>query len=344
MASPELAMASPELPASRMPMSTWGLGAALRSAIRCGVRRPAVIHFNNCFNASVEVLHTVAPYADVATAYANYDFFTAGLTYPKVFARLRAAGTATREQLAQWFAAENGALLAAKRNHPTVGATVTLARMKAVSLAIDKLAQALTAALQPANPAHRGPVRDLIQRAATEAQHYDTEAGYELAVPDQFMDTGSFAARLQALFPAGPVATEAAALQAALAGFWQYGAWDRPWMDENQIWDFRSPVLGLNIFFPDPALKGRWDWRSPYYLAGAVDAQRPPPQRHVIPFLANRPGGRPPWVAFIVEYHRKIDFVGLLAARPPYFPTFEARYKPTLPHPGDEAPGHSGKR
>jgi hypothetical protein len=338
--SPELPVNSPELPGGRMVMSTWALGEALRRAIKSGVPRPAVINFANCFNASVEHLHTVAPYADFATGYANYDFFTAGQTYAMVFENLKRAGSASAEQLAQWFAAENGRLLNAKKNHPTVGATVKLSRMKAVATAIDKLALALIAALQPA---HRAAMLGLIQQAAQEAQHYDTQPGFELAVPDQFMDLGSFAVRLLAHFPSGTgqpvidaVRAAASGVKTATAGLRQYGDFDRPYLDENQIWDFRSTDLGLNISFPDPDRQGLWDWRSPYYLAGKVDTTKPPAQRQVINFLADRGGASPPWVAFIKEYHSDVRFVGLRAARPFVFPTFNASFKPKLPHPGDD--------
>ncbi len=343
--SPELPLTSPELPASRLPMSTWALGEALRSAIKSGVPKPAVIHFNNCFNASFELLHTVAPYADVATAYANYDFFTAGAAYPAVFKRLRLAGSATRLQLGQWFAAENGALLKAKKNHPTVGATVALATFRTrMAAALDGLASALLKALQTAN--NRADVVGRIKLAATQAQHFDTDADNKLQVPDQFIDLGSFAVRLQTAFAGGLVPAAAAALQTTLAGTWQYGDWDRPWMDETQIWDFRNTTLGLNIFFPDPDLRGVWDWRSPYYLSGSVDATQPPAQRHVIDFLKDAgtalPVNRPRWVAFIVEYHRGVPLVGFLPALAPLFPLFNASFKPRLPHPGEGNPGTTG--
>jgi hypothetical protein len=72
----------------RLPLSTWGLGEALRRALAAGVPAPQVIHFNNCFNLSLELMHTVSPYAGYATAYGNYNFFTAGETYPAVFEAL----------------------------------------------------------------------------------------------------------------------------------------------------------------------------------------------------------------------------------------------------------------
>ena len=83
--SPLLPLGSPLLPVNHMPLSTWGLGAALKAALDAGVPKLSVIHFDNCFNMSVEVLHTVAPYADYATGYPNYNFFTAGEPYPGVF-------------------------------------------------------------------------------------------------------------------------------------------------------------------------------------------------------------------------------------------------------------------
>ena len=102
-------MGSPELPvpvrrmlpapACRCPPGRWA--AALRRATAGkGVRKPAVIHFNNCFNMSVEVLHTVAPHADFATGYGNYNFFTAGEPYPEVFGS--PAGGRARPHASNW--------------------------------------------------------------------------------------------------------------------------------------------------------------------------------------------------------------------------------------------------
>jgi len=327
MTSPELQMTSPELPAARLPLSTWAYGEALRAAIKAGVPKPAVIHFNNCFNASFELLHTVAPYADYATGYANYDFFLAGQAYPQVFKNLRLAGSATAEQLAKWFALETGKILKDKHNHPIVAGTVKLSRMKTVATAIDTLALELTKALRAPGGA---AVRARIQAAATAAQHYDTEPGYELKVPDQFVDIASFAVAIQAQFGPGPVDAAAAALQAALANIWQFGDKDWPWMAHNPaiVYDFSDKRLGLNIFFPDPALDGKWDWRSPYYLSGTVNPKKPPAHRHVIPFLADVREQRPRWVEFIVEYHKETPFIGFFPARAPFFPIFNVKFDP----------------
>jgi hypothetical protein len=343
--SPQLPVDSPQLPASRMPMSTWAIGAALRSALKSGVPRPLIINFANCFNASVEVLHTVHRYADYATCYANYNFFTAGETYPKVFQRLASAGTATVRELAQWFALENNAILDAKQNHPTVGATVPLARMKRICTALDGFAESLTKELQTAPD--RAAVRNAIQAAAADAQQYDTQQGFALEVPDQFMDIASFARRIEGhpKFAGTPIATRANALRLALAGLHQYGDVDRPYLDETKIWDFHDTDLALSIFFPDPDLKGNWDWRSPYYLSGKVDPDMPPAHRHVIDFLAERAGGvSPPWVAFIVEYHLGVKFQSFLPALAPFFPIFDKKFKPKYPPLDQGGPGTSGPR
>ncbi|TXC66661.1 hypothetical protein FSC37_15120 [Piscinibacter aquaticus] len=134
--SPLLPGGSPLLPANHMPMSTWGLGAALRAAADAGVPRISVIHFDNCFNMSVEVLHTVAPYAEYATGYPNYNFFTAGEGYPGVFATLAQQG-ATARDLAQAFAKGNQKILEDKRNHPTIGCAIRLERMKDITERLD---------------------------------------------------------------------------------------------------------------------------------------------------------------------------------------------------------------
>lgn len=333
MFSPVLPMFSPVLPAAGMPMSNWALARALRSARDAGVPRPAVLHFNNCFNMALELLHTVAPHADVATGYGNYNFFTAGAAYAPVFRRLRLAGGATAEELGRWFALENAALLRAKGNHPTLGASLRLRRIKPLEAALGRLARAMTAAMQ-ADAAVRGRIR----AAVLAAQQFDSDANQRLEVPDQVTDLGSLAARLQAAFGADAIGSAAADVAAALQGVWQYGDFERPWTDETQVWDFRDPQLGVGIFLPDPALDGRWDWRSPYYLAGRADASQPPAHRAQIPFLREAGGQPPDWVAFLLEYHRQTPFRGFLPPRAPVFPVFNARFKPEFPPPGDQEP------
>ncbi|RVT51623.1 clostripain-related cysteine peptidase [Rubrivivax albus] len=334
MFSPVLPMFSPVLPAAGMPMSTWALAAALRAARARGVPRPAVLHFNNCFNMSLELLHTVAPHATVATGYGNYNFFTAGAAYPRVFQRLRMAGGASAEELGRWFALENAALLRAKGNHPTLGASLRLSRVRSVTAALDRLARAMTAAMQAAAGA-----RGRIRQAIVAAQQFDSDADQHLETPDQVTDLGSLAVQLQAVFGTGdPIGAAAAGVESALKGVWQYGDFERPWTDESQVWDFRARYLGVGIFLPDPALQGRWDWRSPYYLAGIADPTLPPAHRAQIPFLSDLGGRRPDWVAFLVEYHRGTAFKGFLPPRAPVFPVFNARFKPEFPPPTDNDP------
>ncbi len=334
MFSPVLPMFSPVLPAAGMPMSNWALAEALRLARGAGVPRPAVLHFDNCFNMSLELLHTVAPHATVATGYGNYNFFTAGAAYAAVFRRLRLAGSATAEALGRWFALENAALLRAKGNHPTLGASVRLTRMRALTDALARTARAMTSAMQ-ADPAARGRIRD----AVLAAQQFDSDADQRLETPDQVTDLGSLAVQLQAVFgPGDAIGAAAAGVEAALKGVWQYGDFERPWTDETQVWDFRDPRLGVGIFLPDPALEGLWDWRSPYYLAGVADPAQPPAHRAQIPFLRDSGGQRPDWVAFLIEYHRTVPFRGFRPPRTPVFPVFNARFKPEFPPPGQEVP------
>lgn len=324
MVSPELVMVSPELPATRLPITTHGLAEALRLAQKGGARRPAVIHFNNCFNLSVELLHTVHPYADYATAYGNYNFFTAGAGYPTVFGNLRAAGSATRAQLARWFAETNRDGLEAKGNHPTLGGMVRLADMKPLAALIDQLAGVLVAAMKNALPADRPGVVAAIEAAIVQAQQYDTQPDYHLDVPDQLTDIRAFAAALQAQsFAATDVHPAAAALETAMNGIRVYGSADHPYPRMSEFWDFKNPPLAMNILLPDPTRDGVWDWRTPFYLRSRMDPTLPNPLAADIDFLV-----KTRWVDFIIEYHREVKFAGLLPARAPIYPVFKRDFKP----------------
>ncbi|MED5620951.1 clostripain-related cysteine peptidase [Ideonella sp. BN130291] len=333
---PLLPTGGPLLPANHMPLSTYGLGAALKSALDSGVPKLAAIHFNNCFNMSVEVLHTVAPYAEYATGYLNYNFFTSGASYPAVFQKLAQAGSASAEQLAKWFADENHAALAAKGNHPTAGGVVQLTRMQEIAERIDDLADALLSALRTATGTARPAVVSKIRHAILKAQQFDTEATMELEAPDELTDILSFATALLA-FDFGPhkVHSAALALQQALKGIKRYGDNDAPWPAPTERWDFSSPALAMNIFLPDPTLSGLWDWRSPYYLEVNPDPTLPRVQPNIIEFLKVTD-----WVDFIIEYHKEAKFIGLLPAMIPEFPVFNAKYEP--PRKGDTPRGDDG--
>jgi len=322
--SPTLPFGSPTLPVNHMPLSTWGLGDALKQATDAGVPKLAAIHFNNCFNMSVEVLHTVAPYADYATGYENYNFFTAGAAYPAVFQKLAAAGSATAQQLAQWFADGNKDVLAAKGNHPTVGCVVQLGRLQAIVERIDDLADALLAALRTSTPAQRPTVVSKIRAAIRRAQQFDTNANMDLETPDELTDIDSLATELMAVdFAPFKVQQAAAGLRDALKDIKRYGAVDAPWTAPGERWDFSAKNLAMNIFLPDPLLLGLWDWRSPYYLDVNPDPTLPRVQPHLIDFVKVTD-----WVDFIVEYHKGQPFKGLLPAAIPEFPVFNARYDP----------------
>lgn len=321
MGSPLLPMGSPLLPVNHMPLSTWGLGEALKRALAGSAHRIGVIHFNNCFNMAVELLHTVAPHADYATGYMNYNFFSAGQAYPVAFKKLQLAGSATTQQFATWLAEANRDVLAAKSHHPTVGGVVRLTHMATIASRVDALAQALVDALTAATEAQRPAVVNEIRLAIRRSQQYDTGASPLLESPDELTDLYSLARRL-AQFPhnAQQVQQAAAGLQSALAGIKVYGARATPWTSPNVLWDFSRPDLAMNILCPDPALRGLWDWRSPFYL----QTQPLPVQPHVIPFLQQTA-----WVPFIIEYHKTTPFRGLLPAAIPDYPIFNRKH--TLP-------------
>jgi Clostripain family len=304
MGEPMLPMGEPMLPANHYPISTWGIGRALehyvksRKSPRSNV---AVLHFNNCFNMSVELLHCVAPYAAFATGYSNYNFFTAGRAYPAVFQAFQASATKTAEVLARLFAEANrDALAALPASHPTVGSTVALSRMGAIKAAIDALALALIEAL----PVHRSKIREAIAKA----QQYDTTGEFSLDVPDETTDVGSLAAAFKATSFSPQVTHAASDLAQSVAGVFVYGVSAQPWVSDQHLWSLNNQALSMSIFLPDPALTGRWDWRSPFYLA--TEPGQNVAQPNVIDFLINSS-----WVEFIKKYHEQTVFKSLRAPR-----------------------------
>lgn len=328
---PGLPAGYPGLPVNRTYLATNQLGQALRMAQELGAPRPAVIHFNNCFNMSIEVLDTVAPHADWAVGYCNYNFFTSGSSYPKVFQRLLAAGSATAQQLALWFAEENHQALLARPRHPTVAGVVQLSRMLGIREGVDRLSDALLKAMQSALPADRPQVIAMIQKAIFDAQQYDSQVGWELEAPDQLTDLCSFGATLQKGAVAHPEIQGAAAnLVKLLSGIKVYGDNDIPWLDETDKirWDFRSTSLAMNIFLPDPLREGVWDWRSTYYADVNPD---PKVQRGVIEFLTNTT-----WVDFLVEYHKDVPFRAFHVGSIPPLPGFNQRAEQPIDPPKED--------
>ena len=318
--NPTMPVGNPTMPTSHMAISTWALGEGLRAS---GVPKVAVIHFNNCFNMSVEVLHTVAPYADYATGYCNYNFFTAGQAYPLVFRRLAALGSCTPEQLAKSFAAENHRVLSEAGHEPTVAGTVHLARMHGIAQKVDALSDALLDGMRKAPAGDRPLVVGKIQEAIVASQQYDSRSDYVLAAPDELTDLDSLATELERVFNGGAIAAAAAELRTALSGIKQYGDEGSPWMAADAEWNFSSKNLAMNIFLPDPLLNGMWDWRSQYYLNINPDPTKPKVQRHVIDFLKETT-----WVDFLIEYHKETPFVGLLPALLPQMPLVHSKVDP----------------
>lgn len=317
----------PTTPARHASLPTFALAEALSSARAQGMDRLAVVHFASCFNMAVEVLHTVAPHAAAAAGYCNYNFFSAAETYPAVMRRLGDAGTATPEQMAQWFIDENHALLSSRGRHPIVGGALALERMDGIAEAVDAMSDALLNAMR------RGPtkreqraVRRTIEAAIADAQQYDTSADMVLETPDQMTDLYSLASALQRhMAEDAGVRTAAERLGERLAGIKRVGDVDAPWMDDTDsvVWNFSEPTLAMSIFLPDPLRNGLWDWRTPFY----VDVNPGPGparlQTGVIDFLKVTT-----WVEFLAEYHRDTRFHALSVPRPPRLPLASGQVRP----------------
>jgi hypothetical protein len=303
MGEPMLPMGEPMLPASHYPMSTWGVGAALRDYVeqradRCS--NIAVIHFNNCFNMSIELLHTIAPYAQHAVSYPNYNFFSSGRAYPRVFERFLADTNRDSATLARLMSKENQIALAAQAEpHPTVGCALDLSNIKTISIALDALSNALIDAL----PTFANQIAAVIAKA----QQYDTRGDFTLDVPDALTDLGSLAYALSAADIGAQVTQTANALASALKGTFVYGETAKPWVADNIEWKLNDPRLAMNIYLPDPSRQGLWDWRSAYYFATAPGESVAQP--YVIDFLQHTR-----WVPFLRKFHQATPFRGL---RPP---------------------------
>jgi hypothetical protein len=339
--APVLPIVGPTSPTNHPALSNWAMAAAFRAAQEAGAPKFSVIHFNVCFDMSVELLHTVAPYAEFATGYCNYNFFSAGEAYPRVFDRLAAAGSASSEDLAKWFAYENHQVLLEAGHEPTVAGTVELARMHDIVEKVDDLSDALLAALRTASPTERPAIVDKIRQAIVGAQQYDSRPDYVLEAPDELTDLDSFATELLKYdFSPYKVAPAADALRNALSGIKQYGDVGTPWMATGDIWDFSSKNLAMNIFLPDPLLKGLWDWRSQYYLDVNPDPGKPQIQRNIIDFVKITD-----WVDFLIEYHKEAPFVGLLPATIPEVPLLRSNFNPRCrQHPVVGTPGGETSR
>ena len=308
-----------------------------------GAERPlAVIHFANCFNLSVEVLHTVAPHAEAASGYCSTNFFSGAGSYPQVFRRLALDGAVSPEVLAGWFVDENHQLLQARGRHPLVGGALSLSRMPAIAQAVERLSDALLSELRSTK--HPKRARRRISNAMVKAQQYDTNGDLSLEGPDQLTDLGSLAHWL-ATDLEDWVAVHAAAteLRTLLAGIKRVGDTDSPWMDETGqvVWDFSDPHLAMNIFLPDPMRSGQWDWRTPFYVdinPGQGPARL---QVGVVPFLHETN-----WVEFLREFHsetvfRSISVPGLFTVptvRQGVLPAPAAARQPGVARPGRKAP------
>lgn len=304
--SPLLPAGSPFVATNHRPLSTMGLRMALQLGL--GNVRLAVLHLNNCFNLSFELLASIQPFAQFATSYANYNYFTAGMRYPDVLRPLPAQPSPV--QLARRFAEQNRAVLPAA-DHPTTGAAIMLSRLPATQQAFTGLARALVAALDAVatQPAPRRVLVEAIRSALAGARHYDTWNDTRLDRHDELIDLPSLSRVLHGFTAdGGAVALAAKALTATFLPLivHRYGVKGWPWQIPHEgvappdpaqpevLWNFEGEKFSLNLLCPDPDLEGLWDWRSAFYLQTAACAAQPV----LCPFITTTG-----WRDFIEKYH-----------------------------------------
>jgi hypothetical protein len=304
MGEPMLPMGEPMLPASHLPISTWGIGWALSEYVARRKSRAsniAVINFNNCFNMSIELLHTVSSYATFAVGYPNYNFFTAGSAYPGAIESFLTSNSRSASALAHSLAKRNQAVLSAQpAPHPTVGCAIKLSRLPAIASALDAFCSALIDAL-PSK-------REAIVAAIAKAQQFDTRGDFQLDVPDELTDLGSLANAIRATTISPPATLAATDLSSALKGIFVYGERANPWVAPETEWSLNDSSLSMNIILPDPTLSGQWDWRSPYYMQTIPGQCVAQPE--VIEFLQHTQ-----WIPFLRKLHEAVPFSGLKIPR-----------------------------
>ncbi len=316
-----------------MPMATYALGLAFKTAIDSGVPKLSVVHFCNCFNLSIEILHTIMPYAEFAAGYPNYNYFTSGETYPTVFAPLKNGGVMTERELATGFAKANGDSLRARTGHPSAGGAIELARMKEISERVDDFADALLHALRSTTGKKRVDVREWIRTSIADAQQYDSSGNFGLESSDQFTDIRGFAMwminnacdHLSTCNKYPHIIETAQALAFSAVEVIVYADSGSPWMAPQAKFEFDDMRMAMNVLLPDPMLEGVWDWRSPYYLEVNPDPADPKVQVGIIDFLQVTD-----WVDFIIEYHKGVKFRRFLPRAKPVFPVFNPTFVPPV--------------
>ena len=344
--APVLPTGSPVLPVNHMPLSSWGTGDALRRAQECGVPEGGAAALQQLFQHVGRAAAHGGAVRRVRHRLHELQLLHRRRDLSGRVPAARRPGSHTTRQLAEWFALGNQRFLEAKGNHPTVGASVQLARMKGIADGIDAVARELLHALR-ANPLGSAAAKGRRRRhpgghrecAAVRHQQRRRLWARHARRADRHRQPGPDAAGAERV--AERRASAASALSQLLADIKRYGSNDAPWLDTSVRWDFKPNEkhdLAMNILLPDPQRKGIWDWRSPYYMDINPDPNLPLVQPHVIDFLKETN-----WVEFIDEYHKGVPFAGLRAATIPDFPIFDAKFVPPCKPPGYGGKSDNGK-
>ena len=238
-------------------LSTPELGRALKAATNNGANPFDLLFLDQCFEGNLDVLYEVRDSAQILVASPNYAW--AAYAYDAYLPHFTPA--ATVESLAQAIVSEYEQTL--DNTHPNAIFWVRASDVISTANAASALGDALKAVISD-----QSSVNNILD-AAMKSQFVDTTlcAGdLALCAPDELIGLGSFAANLQARFPAGSaVNTAATQVLAQINNVHSASITGHPWISPTVTWAYTDT---LTILAPlTRTLTADTVWRASVYTS-----------------------------------------------------------------------------